>query len=100
MRLLTRLNRLEQATRRTAPTKRCADCGGPVHWKNWRPEPGECSITLTPHGEAPAVPDVCPGCARPLVIRVEFDRGGTARVEVLALLCGLAAIVMGAALWA
>ena len=100
MRLLTRLNRLEQATRRTAPTKRCADCGGPVYWKSWRPGPGECSITLTPHGEAPAVPDVCPGCARPLVIRVEFDRGGTARVEVLALLCGLAAIVMGAALWA
>ena len=46
------------------------------------------------------MPDVCPGCARPLVIRVEFDRGGTARVEVLALLCGLAAIMMGAALWA
>ena len=46
------------------------------------------------------MPDVCPACARPLVIRVEFDRAGAARVEVLALLCGLAAIMMGAALWA
>ena len=95
-----RLGRLESDRRVVAGQRKCCACGGPVNWQNWRPGPGECSIKVTPHGEAPDVPDVRPGCARPLVIRVEFDRGGAARVEVLALLCGLAAVVMGVALWA
>lgn len=75
MRLASRLRRLE-ACSAAAGLRRCAACGGPADWHAWRPPPGTVPIIVLRDGEEPSGPDRCPACGRPLVIRLEHDRGG------------------------
>ncbi len=75
MNLAHRLRRLEAGSAAVG-LRRCAECGGPADWRAWKPSPSELSVRVV-HGDAePRGPNTCASCGRPLVIRVEFDRGG------------------------
>jgi len=101
MHLASRLRRLEQTSRREAPAQPCDECGGPTSWRTHPIEPASYNVRGVHPNEPPTdVPDVCPGCGRTVVYHIEFDRGGAARVAVLAWVCVIAAFLIGAALWA
>jgi len=74
-----------------------------VNWRERRLDPASDRIVVRgvrPDEPPITGPDKCPACGRTLVIRIEFDRGGTARVAALAWAVALAALAMGVIRWA